>query len=78
MEIRKYRIAGIALFDLVLGVIGTILLFVMLQKWHFPHMNVWYFVIAGILLTIPIGIVFHIIFGVNTTLNYRIGLSNKP
>ena len=78
LEIRKYRISGIALFDLILAFLGTIIIFLIVWKWKFPELNSWKFVIAAILLAIPIGIFFHVIFGINTTLNNRLGLSNKP
>jgi hypothetical protein len=77
-QIRKYRIFGIALFDLVLSFIGTILLFLLLKKWHFYHLQTFPFVFAAIVLAIPIGIVFHLVFGINTTLNYYLGLSDMP
>jgi len=78
MEIRKYRIFGIAIFDLVTAIVGTIIIFLLLWKWHFSHKSPWPFVIAGTVLAIPIGIVVHIIFGINTTLNERLGLSDAP
>ena len=78
LEIRKYRISGIALFDLISAFLGTIIIFLMIWKWKFPELNPWKFVIAAILLAIPIGIFFHVIFGINTNLNNRLGLSNKP
>lgn len=77
-DLRKHRIFGIAIFDLLMSMIGlTIIL--LLAKWkHFPNLPNTPFILAGILLAIPIGIVFHIIFGTNTTLNYRLKLSDKP
>lgn len=77
-DLRKPKIFGLAIFDLVLSVIGIIILFVTMQKWHFKNLSYSTFVIAAIILTIPIGIVFHVVFGVNTALNYKLGLSNKP
>lgn len=78
LEIRKYKIFGLSIFDIVLGIIGMIIIFLIMWKWHFSQLNHWNFVFAAILLTIPVGIVFHIIFGVNTTLNAYLGLSGKP
>lgn len=78
MEIRKYKIFGLAVFDLVVACLGMIILFLIAWKWHFSSMSPVPFVIAAILLTIPVGIVFHVIFGVNTALNYRLDLSGKP
>ena len=78
LEIRKHRFYGIAIFDLVSSFIGVIIIFLVVWKWRFQNLNPMIFVIAAILLTIPIGIFFHVIFGVNTTLNKRLGLSNTP
>ena len=76
-ELRSYRVlGGIALFDLVFSFIGIICLFIFFRNKWFKNKPLINFVIAGILLTIPIGIVFHVIFGVNTHLNRQLGLSN--
>lgn len=77
-ELRKPRIFGIAIFDLVSSIIGTIIIFVIAWRYHFREKSVLPFILAGILLSVPIGIVFHVIFGTNTTLNHRLGLSNRP
>lgn len=78
LSIRKYKIFGLAIFDLVLSLIGMIIFFMIMWKWHFPDLNPLNFVIVAILLTIPVGIVFHVTFGINTTLNKTLGLSNSP
>jgi len=77
-ELRKPRIFGIALFDLILAMIIMALLFLGLWKIHFPKLNPWTFVIRGMILAIPVGIFIHVLFGVNTELNYYLGLSYKP
>ena len=77
-KLRSHRIFGIALFDLSLAVLGMIIGMIVLHNIHFKNLKISNFIIAAILLTIPVGIFTHIIFGVNTTLNYRLGLSNKP
>lgn len=77
-ELRKPKLFGLAIFDIAVGIIGLIILFIAMWKWHFPELNPRHFVIAAILLAIPIGIVFHVIFGVNTSLNARLGLSEMP
>ncbi len=77
-NLRKPKIFGLAVFDLVVGMIGTVVIFLGMWRWHFPKLNPWHFVIAAILLTVPIGIVFHIIFGVDTALNSKLGLSEAP
>jgi len=77
-KIRSHRILGIALFDLLLAIVGTVII-LLIAKWKwFPGLKNVNFVIAGILLAIPLGIFFHIIIGKNTTLNYKLGLSKKP
>lgn len=77
-DIRSHRVFNIAIFDLVLSVVGTVIVFLFAWWKWFPKLHWWKFVIAGVLLTIPLGIFFHVIFGVNTQLNYTLGLSNKP
>lgn len=77
-NIRKHRIFGIAIFDLVSGAIGMILLFLLAWKVHFPKLDWWKFLVAALLLTIPFGIIIHVFFGVNSKLNYDLGLSNNP
>ena len=78
LSIRKYRMFGIALFDIILGAIGMIIIFLIARYLYFPKLNYFVFIIFALLLTIPTGILFHILFGINTQLNYNLGLSNKP
>jgi L-cystine uptake protein TcyP (sodium:dicarboxylate symporter family) len=78
MSIRDHRIFGLAIFDLVTAILGMILLFLLAWKIHFPKLDWWKFVLAGLILAIPFGIIIHVIFGVNTKLNYKLGLSNSP
>lgn len=77
-ELRKYRIFGIAIFDLATSMIGLVIIFLIFKQIHYPSLNAIPFIIAGILLAIPLGIIFHILFGINSTLNYMLGLSNNP
>jgi hypothetical protein len=77
-QLRSYKIFGLAAFDLILSMIGTILLCLLFRHIHFKELPVQNFILAGILLAIPLGIFFHIIGGVNTKLNYTLGLSNSP
>jgi hypothetical protein len=67
-DLRRPRIFGIALFDLILSLIVVELLFriIFKMKW------------IGLLLTIPIAILVHYLFNIPTTLNYYLGLSDKP
>lgn len=76
--LRKYKIFGIAVFDLVISVLAMIAIFLIGWKIYYPRLDWWKFVLAGILVTIPISITAHVIFGVNTQLNYILGLSNQP
>lgn len=67
-QLRSWRIEGLALFDIILAVIGM----VFISDWlHITKTT-------AVLLAIPIGIVTHFIFGINTTLNYKLGISDKP
>ncbi len=77
-KIRSYRIFGIALFDLTLAIVGTVVIVLIAKRIWFPRLKVLNFVIAGVLLAIPLGIFVHILFGRDTTLNYKLGLSNAP
>lgn len=76
--LRKYKIFGLAIFDIVSSIIGLVLIFLVAKRIHFRELPATPFVIAGVLLAIPVGIVFHILFGTNTQLNYHLGLSNDP
>ena len=77
-ELRQHRIMGISVFDLTTSLLGMIILFLIVWKWHFNKLKPITFIIAAILLAIPFGIIIHIIFGVNTSLNYKLGLSYNP
>lgn len=66
--LRKPRILGITLFDLILTIVIT--------EYIFRYMG--YKKYIGVLFSIPIGIVTHWTLGINTTLNYYIGISQKP
>ena len=65
---RSYRIFKIALFDLILSFVLVI--------WILSYFGVDWKVSA--LLTLPIGIISHYIFNIDTQLNYYLGLSNEP
>jgi len=74
-NLRSYRVAKIAMFDVIAGAIGMVLIFLYFKPADRPALP---FVLAGVLLTIPIGIVFHVLFGTKTELNYKLGLSDPP
>jgi len=78
MDINKYRIFGLRLFDLVLALVAMVIVFLLAWYYHFRKLDWWKFVLTAVLLTIPLGIVFHTLFGVNTQLSYDLGLSYKP
>lgn len=77
-QLRGPRIFGLAIFDLVSALIGMVIIFLVAKAYHFPHLDAGPFVWAAVLLTLPTGILFHVLFGVNTQLNYDLGLSKKP
>ena len=76
--LRSHKIFGLAIFDLSISFISLILLFLLSWKIHFKHLNIFNFIIAAIIVTIPISITLHVLFGVNTQLDYFLGLSDKP
>lgn len=77
-DLRSYKIFGLSIFDLITAFIGVIALFMIAWSIHFKKLDWWKFLIAAIIVTIPLSITFHILFGINTKLNYTLGLSNKP
>lgn len=77
-KLREHKILGLAIFDLSISFIGIIIIFLISWKIHYKHLDWWKFVITAIIVTLPISITFHALFGVNTQLNYTLGLSNKP
>lgn len=77
-QLRSYRILNIAMFDVVTSIVFLAFIFIVAQRHYYPKLNWKKFIISATLLAIPIGIVFHILFGVNTQLNYIMGLSDKP
>lgn len=77
-KLRSLRLFNIAVFDLVTAFLGMLLLFWLLHRVYYPHLNLGSFIIAALVLTIPVGILFHVLLGINTQLNYTLGLSDKP
>jgi hypothetical protein len=72
--LRMPRIAGIALFDLTSGLLGVILFI----RICFPSRPIHFTLAWATVLTLPIGILFHIIFNVPTMLNFYLGISGRP
>lgn len=77
-QLRKYRLGGIALFDLVTSMIGTVIILLIARHMKKSQLPIKNYIFAGILLAVPLGIFTHVIIGKNTTLNYKLGLSEKP
>lgn len=75
---EKYRYKDIALFDLVGSFIVIIIIFLILQNRGILKTSPLTAAFIGALATMPISIAAHVIFGVNTTVNYRLGLSGPP
>jgi hypothetical protein len=67
-ELRKPRIKGIAIFDLLTSFIGMALIF-SYMGWDWR---------VGAALAVPIGIATHYVLGIDTTLNYYLGISKLP
>lgn len=67
-ELRSWKIGGLALFDIVASIIGMILIadYLAISKFQ------------AALSAVPLGIVVHALFGIDTALNYKLGLSGKP
>lgn len=76
--LRSFRIQGIAMFDLIAAALGTIILFVVAQRYYFPDLPARNFVLAALVLCVPVGVAAHILTGTDTTLNYHLGLSKRP
>ena len=77
-KLRSHKIAQISIFDLSTAFIGTILIFIIIRQLFFRNKPIELFVLMAITLTIPLGIAFHFLFKTKTTLNYNLGLSEKP
>lgn len=75
-QLRSYKLFDIALFDLILSAIGMIIVFVLARNKYFPALPYEPFVMYAVALTIPVGIVFHVLTGTNTAISYKLGLSN--
>ena len=77
-KLRKHKIFKLAIFDIVVSFISIAVIFLIAWKYYFPRLHWWAFVLAAAYVVFSIGITAHIIFGVNTELNYTLGLSYKP
>ena len=79
-ELRTCRIFGLAIIDFVASVIGVLAVLLIAKYFHenLKDLHIVNFVFISFVLALPIAIASHILFGVNTALNYKLGLSQKP
>jgi len=78
-KLRSYKFpGGFAVFDIVAAFIFTEILFLLAHCAYFKTLPTWPFALAAFLLFIPIGIFFHVLFGVKTRLNFLLKLSGSP
>ena len=75
---KRIYIFGISIYDLLASLLVLILLFLHSHHKYFKNLPKINFIIAAIILVWPLGIIFHIIFGVNTEINSKLGLSYAP
>lgn len=68
--IHDIRVFNFAILD----IIGTIIIVYMLYKYKIIKASVPTIIVGTVFITIAA----HVIFKVDTTLNYKLGLSNKP
>ena len=66
-KLREPRIFGMAIFDLFSAIVGTALIFKYLGHSY----------MLGALWAVPIGILSHWLFNINTSLNGRLGLNKE-
>lgn len=72
-ELRKYRIAGMAIFDWVFSLLGMYLLG--RYVFHFHGYEIW---IVWVIFWILFGVLAHYIFRIPSMFGYYIGTSVKP
>jgi len=79
-ELRSCRIFGSAVFDFVASVVGVVIVLLIAKYFrdNLKDLPIVNFVFISFVLALPLGIFVHILFGVNTALNYKLGLSQKP
>ena len=68
--VRKYKIVDMAVFDWAATLLGAYLV----NYFYLPKMKYWKVALVFVLL----GIVVHKMMGINTMLNYYLGLSGMP
>jgi len=77
-NLRRPRVCGLVVFDTLLALIGLIIVFIIAWKVYFSKLPFMNFVAVSVFILFPLAIFSHILVGVNTHLNYNLGLSYKP
>lgn len=72
--LRTPRLFGVALFDFITAFIGVMVLLYVHDSKREPH----YYYAWATILTLPIGVLSHLASNTPTTLNYYLGLSERP
>ena len=63
-----------AIFDLVLSMVGVAILMVVSARLHRVSQPLWHYALVGVAVTIPVAIVVHVLVGQSTALTRYIGL----
>jgi hypothetical protein len=77
-KLRSHRIFNIAMFDVIMSIIGIIIIIAYAQKHYRGSYNWKSSIIGGAICAIPLGIFIHSLAGTKTMLNYYLGLSDLP
>ncbi len=76
--VRLPRVCGLVVFDTLVALIGLVIILIIAWKVHFRTLPLGNFVAVSLLILFPLAIFSHILAGVNTPLNYKLGLSYQP
>lgn len=77
-ELRSHRVFDIALFDIIGSIIGIMIIISIAQHHYRGTYHIKESLIASLICSLPVGILFHVLTGTNTSLNYKLGLSEMP
>lgn len=77
-SLRGPRVFGLAIFDITMASLGMVIIFLIARSYWYPRHSLWPFIIIALLVMFPIAIFTHVLFGINTELNYKLGLSDNP
>ena len=72
----RTRWKSFTFFDFIIAAVSMCLLFGLRWKYTWPELDLWKFMLAAVLCTVPMGIVFHVLSGFDTGFNHALGLSN--